>query len=268
MKNKTIANVIKWTGTKRRLAQEIISWFPSGARDYYEPFIGSGAVMRAYLEREPGLRRIVASDMCEPLILLWKKIQDSPEQLAEAYAQCWKRLASDYQEYYAIRTEFNADQGNSGAFLFLLRTSVNGMVRFNSQGEFNAPLHLTRRGIKPASMRAIIMDWSQAVRKVRFFCQDYRKIAPGEHDFCYMDPPYLRSNTLYYGGFSASSFYAFLRDLKCPYAFTFDGKRDERKVPQIPADIYKRHILLEPLLSSYSQLNKEAVRVRESLYLH
>lgn len=267
MRKKSIQNVIKWTGTKRRLAQEIISSFPGGIRDYYEPFVGSGAVMRAYMERGPSLRRVIASDICAPLILLWKQIQKNPEALAREYAGFWKRLAKDPEEYYAIRAEFNGDQQNSGAFLFLLRTSVNGMVRFNSQGLFNAPLHVTRRGIVPLKMREILLDWSEAVQKVEFICQDYRSIMPGKADFCFMDPPYLRSKSLYYGSFCEKCFYSFLRGLKCRYAFTFDGLREDGGVPEIPADLYSRHILLNPLLSSYSQLNSEKVRFRESLYL-
>ena len=37
--------LLKWIGNKQRFAHEIISYFPGKYDGYYEPFVGSGAVL-------------------------------------------------------------------------------------------------------------------------------------------------------------------------------------------------------------------------------
>ena len=37
--------LLKWIGNKQKFAHEIISYFPSELPAYYEPFLGSGAVL-------------------------------------------------------------------------------------------------------------------------------------------------------------------------------------------------------------------------------
>lgn len=37
--------VIKWSGSKRSQAEEIISYFPRNYNTYYEPFIGGGSIL-------------------------------------------------------------------------------------------------------------------------------------------------------------------------------------------------------------------------------
>ena len=37
--------LVKWVGSKRKVAKKIISYFPTEFNNYYEPFLGSGAVL-------------------------------------------------------------------------------------------------------------------------------------------------------------------------------------------------------------------------------
>ena len=41
--------LLKWIGNKQRFAETIISYMPEQFNDYYEPFLGSGAVMAQLL---------------------------------------------------------------------------------------------------------------------------------------------------------------------------------------------------------------------------
>lgn len=259
--------VVKWTGSKRNLSSEILSYFPRKIKTYYEPFIGGGSVLRALLDSDIRVKHYVASDICQPLISLWCEIRDHPVKLAKSYRDYWRRIQENNDAYYDIRDEFNADQSNVGAFLCLTRTCVNGMIRFNSQGNFNASFHLNRSGIKPRSLKEIILDWSHKIQPVEFILQSYNKIKPTAKDFCFFDPPYAGTKALYYGNFDVERFFRFLRKSACPYALTFDGERDGQLLYEIPTELYDEHIYLSSAISSFSRYKKDISRVRESLYL-
>jgi len=55
--------LLKWIGNKQRFAHDIAAHFPSDFGTYYEPFIGSGAVMATL---SPS--KAVGSDCFSPLI--------------------------------------------------------------------------------------------------------------------------------------------------------------------------------------------------------
>ena len=42
--------VIKWSGSKRPIAQNIVDLFPREINNYYEPFCGGASVMRCLLD--------------------------------------------------------------------------------------------------------------------------------------------------------------------------------------------------------------------------
>lgn len=41
--------VIKWSGSKRTQAGDILAWFPKEIDTYYEPFCGGASVLRRLL---------------------------------------------------------------------------------------------------------------------------------------------------------------------------------------------------------------------------
>ena len=45
----TVPALLKWIGNKQRFAETIISYMPEQFNNYYEPFLGSGAVMAQLL---------------------------------------------------------------------------------------------------------------------------------------------------------------------------------------------------------------------------
>ena len=62
--------VIKWTGSKRSQAKQIVSLMPKDYNVYYEPFIGGGSVL---YEVNSKTREFV--QIYEPLIELWNMIK-------------------------------------------------------------------------------------------------------------------------------------------------------------------------------------------------
>ena len=188
--------VIKWSGSKRSQAAEIVRYLPEKFGTYYEPFLGGGSMLYAV---DP--KRSVCGDICEPLILLWEMIKSQPEELAEAYRLRWERLQREgYLVYYEIRDQFNKGKQPED-LLFLSRTCVNGLIRFNTDGMFNNSFHHTRPGIDPDSLRRIIIDWSRHIQSTTFMTADYTATTEDAtpDDIVYLDPPYFHTKGRYYG---------------------------------------------------------------------
>ena len=221
-----------------------------------------------------GASEAVCGDICGPLIGLWNRIKDDPSGVAEAYATRWTMLQTNgHQVYYEIREKFNSWQ-DPHDLLFLSRTCVNGLIRFNRQGKFNNALHITRPGINPETMTKIICRWSNLIQKFEFVSGHYSDTTHGitAGDFVYLDPPYFNTAGQYYGRIEHGVFLDYLeslnsRDIK--FALSFDGLRGSKEFfVDIPRNLFKRHLLIESGNSPFKKvMDREVEPVKESLYL-
>lgn len=261
---------IKWSGSKRSQSAEIIKFFPKKIKTYYEPFLGSGAILGAF---KPG--QAIASDLNEPLIKLWKLIQSNPNLVANGYEKQWKSLQDNgYTYFYKVREYFNKTK-DPVSFLFLSRTCVNGLIRFNRDGEFNNSLHHTRKGIAPNTLRKIINEWSDIIKKYKFYTKNYKSILKTvkTEDFVYLDPPYFNTKGRYFGAIDYNEFIEFLNKLNkknIRYALSYDGQRgDKSYLVELPKSLYKKHVLLHSGNSTFRKVqDKKVEKVYESLYLN
>jgi len=280
---KTIPSIIKWTGSKRSQASSISSLIPSYRR-YIEPFLGGGALL--YLAATPGS---VAGDLYEPLIRLWQLIQAEPEKVIGDYEHKWKTLNEELDSidvskidqsngipsyYYQVRKQFN-QRKNPLDLNFLMRTCVNGIVRFNGNGEFNNSFHLSRRGMEPTRFRKIVHSWSLVIRDVEFVCQDYTKTLEmaKKDDFVYLDPPYAGNQQRYIEDLDLVRFFGTLEDLNrrgVNWALSFDGRRGLKNlVHAVPPKLFKRQMMISSGNSAVNKvLNGSVEEVEESLYLN
>lgn len=217
----------------------------------------------------------VCGDICVPLIDLWNEIKNNPIKLYEAYRLRWTRLQTEgHQAYYEIRDNFNKSRSPED-LLFLSRTCVNGLIRFNANGDFNNSLHHTRPGIHPSSLEKIIIDWSKNIQCSEFIAADYKITTETAKagDFIYLDPPYFHTKGRYYGTIDFDAFLAYLEQLNSKgikYMLSFDGIRGNNDFTvELPKDLYKRHEFIPSGNSSFKKvMDKENIQVLESLYLN
>ena len=261
--------IIKWTGSKRISANEINSYFPNYNR-YFEPFLGGGSLL--YLNCH---RPAIASDIYEPLIKLWILVRDNSDLVIKSYKDNWIKLQKKLPDYYyEVRARFNKYHDPLD-LLFLSRTCVTGIIRFNKTGEFNNSFHLSRKGIEPSKFSKIAQLWSYKIKGIIFRCVDYKIIfdETKKGDFIYLDPPYAANKQRYIANLNTKEFFDCLRIINSKgvkYALSFDGLRDnvDFKTP-FPNDLFKRHIFIYSGLSAVKKvLNGQTKRVTESLYLN
>lgn len=246
---------------------------------YYEPFVGGGSVLsELLLQRNKHLvNHYVCSDLNSGLIDLWNLIKTNPAIIYKHYDMLWLELNKDSdidrkREYFNyIRDRYNSEH-DPADFMFIMRTTTNGMPRYNKHGDFNNSFHLTRNGVAPVTLAKIVSDWHYLLNKydVQFLCGDYREISPNSDDFVYLDPPYANTKGMYYGAIDYSELWQYLKKLPCKYALSFDGISGETdNTYDVPKDLYSEHIYLKSGNSSFKRVigkSKDTV-VYESLYL-
>ena len=266
-------SLIKWSGSKRSQAEAIALLFPKKATGtYWEPFLGGGSVLYFGAQH---FAHAEASDLYAPLVEIWVSVKDDPQGVKDMYQTDWEALQTDFPNYfYEVRTRFNAEKRGQD-LLFLSRTCVNGIIRFNAKGEFNNALHLTRRGMKPKVFANVVDRWSAILKNVRFNVADYtsilNRVNPG--DFIYLDPPYANSHNRYVKDLDVDRFMEFLKELnkaKVKWALSFDGTRGEDDFSYaVPKKLFRHKIMMDTGHSHVQQvLNGTHETVVESLYVN
>lgn len=267
---KPLSPVIKWFGSKRPVAQELSNYFRR-CDTYYEPFVGGGAML-PFCNSKYG----VASDIIPELIALWNMIKDDPCLVAQEYEKRWNRLQSEGADvYYEVRDSFNKTK-DCLDFLFLTRTCVNGMIRYNAAGEFNNSFHLSRPGINPQTLRNILLQWSHYIKKITFLNVDYRECLADvkKGDFVFLDPPYGGTKNRYSQiEFNLTDFYNELERLNSIGAYwmlTFDGSSGNRVYSFAPPkEVFKHKFSINTGISAFSKLiDKKKDLISESVYLN
>lgn len=270
--------IIKWSGSKRSQAKEITSYITKNYNTYYEPFCGGCSVLFYILNNCPNkFKHFICSDINKELIDTFNMIKNMPSTILETYEYFWQELNKDNnlerkKEYFNfIRHQFNLER-NPCLFFFLMRTTTNGMPRYNSKGEFNNSFHITRNGIEPKRLKPILTHWFNLLNEynVEFIHQPFIDIKTNGDDFIYLDPPYYNTKGMYYGTIDYSQLWTFLENQKCDYMLSFDGiAGNENNIVNIPKNLYNNHILLNSGNSSFRRVigKSKNTNVLESLYI-
>lgn len=264
-----VPSLLKWTGSKRSQAVRIASYAPPYTR-YFEPFLGGGALL--YLLGRPGS---VGADLYGPLTAFWTLVRDEPERLIADYERQWFALQQDLPGYfYVVRERFNQSQQPED-LNFLMRTCVNGIVRFSRKGEFNNSFHLSRKGMLPNGFAKIVRLWAPRLQGISFRNGDFEETLADarQGDFVYMDPPYAGNKQRYIGDLDIERFGTILESLNSrgvKWALSFDGARGGRAYDfAIPSETYRQKIMLDSGYSAVAKvLNGPVEMVTESLYLN
>jgi len=228
--------LLKWIGNKQRYAHEIVSYFPPSYGTYYEPFLGSGAVLGTLAPK-----RAIASDVLPPLMGIWLTLASEPQRLLRWYRSRWEAYQrAPTRTYERIRARFSR-KPNPADLLFLARACYGGVVRFRKDGHMSTPPGV-HSPISPESFARRIEVWRERVRGTVFRCCDFEEaIAEARAgDLIYCDPPYHDTQTILYGAqaFDLERLFAAIERAKARGVFvalSLDGtKKSGRKLVALP----------------------------------
>ena len=192
---------IKWVGGKRGLLKQILGEFPREFNNYYEPFLGGGAVFfELYSQGLLKDKRVFLSDINEELINSYKVVKNSPKDLIINLELFKERHNKEF--YYQIREmdrEENfrelTDIERATRFIYLNKSCFNGLYRVNKKGYFNTPIGSYKN--PNIADRDTILKASEALQNVELSTKSFNQIinCVTKGDLVYFDPPYYPLTT-------------------------------------------------------------------------
>lgn len=194
--------LLKWIGNKQRFAVEITRQFPIEYRRYYEPFLGSGAILSTVAPHD-GL----GSDTFGPLMEIWTTLKKSPRTLVRWYKERRDKLETESKEdvYEQVRAAYN-ERPNGPDFLYLSRACYGGVVRFRKADGYMSTPCGAHTPIPVGSFARRVEEWSRRIKNVDFGVMDYKDAFADARngDLVYCDPPYYDTQPILYGAQSFS----------------------------------------------------------------
>jgi DNA adenine methylase len=208
MSNSSVAPFVKWAGGKRQLIPQIRERMPEKYNDYYEPFVGGGAVIFDLLPVNA-----LINDINKALINTYRTICNEPD----AFLKEVNRLDNDMWEdgkkyYYFIRECYNDklmrseyDVELAALFVFINKHCFNGLYRVNGKGLFNVPYNNSRR---VSIDEDVIMATSEYLRGVTIKDGDFEQACKNakKGDLVFIDSPYAPLNPTSFESYTKEGF--------------------------------------------------------------
>lgn len=177
---------LRWAGGKNWLAKDLAAALSGFSfNTYHEPFLGGGSVFFA-LNPE----KAVLSDLNADLICAYVGLRNDPDAVIDQIGK-W---SVDEDTYYQVRSLSPMNEVMRAArFIYLNRTSYNGIYRVNRRGEYNVPYgHNDGYKFDYERLMAASVASKNAAFKVQGFDESIDDVCEG--DLVFLDPPYTVSH--------------------------------------------------------------------------
>ena len=208
MKSSSVAPFVKWAGGKRQLLNQIRERMPENYNNYYEPFVGGGAVVFDLLPKNA-----VINDINKALINTYRQICNSPDEFLGIINQLDLEMWEDGKEYYySLRERYNDklileeyDVELSALFVFINKHCFNGLYRVNSKGLFNVPYNNSRKkSVDEESIYAV----SSYLKNIIIMNGDFQTACDTANrgDFIFLDSPYAPLNPTSFESYTKEGF--------------------------------------------------------------
>lgn len=199
--------MIKYRGGKSREIPQIMWHIPRFSGRYVEPFFGGGALF-FYLEP----RQAIINDINHKLMAFYRGVRDDYAGLRSELDEVERKYSENRKEferlkashpdervedrneemYYRLRAMYNgtAKKLYSDALLYyyINKTAYSGMIRYNSNGEFNVPFGRYQH----LNTNTVTLSHSKLLKRAEIYDGDYGEVFNmcDREDFVFLDPPY------------------------------------------------------------------------------
>lgn len=208
MDRKELLPFVKWAGGKRQLLDKIRERLPETYHDYYEPFVGGGAVLFG-LKPE----KAFINDINSSLINVYLYIKNDVDLFIKELSRLDSNMSTDGKVYYyGLRERYNDklmkeefDVELAALFVFINKHCFNGLYRVNGKGLFNVPYNNSRtKSFEEEGIRGI----SEYLQKVKIQNGDFEEACKGakKGDFIFLDSPYVPLNPTTFEAYTKEGF--------------------------------------------------------------
>uniref|UniRef100_UPI003FF128F4 DNA adenine methylase n=1 Tax=Lachnospira sp. TaxID=2049031 RepID=UPI003FF128F4 len=208
MTNSSVAPFVKWAGGKRQLIPQIRERMPEKYNNYYEPFVGGGAVL---FELQPA--NALINDINKALINTYNIICNEADAFLEAVNRLDEEMWEDGKKYYySVREHYNDklmkseyDVELAALFVFINKHCFNGLYRVNGKGLFNVPYNNSRRA---SADENVIREVSKYLKGVKIINGDFEEACKDakKGDFVFIDSPYAPLNPTSFESYTKEGF--------------------------------------------------------------
>ena len=208
MTNSSVAPFVKWAGGKRQLIPQIRERMPEKYNNYYEPFVGGGAVL---FELQPA--NALINDINKALINTYNIICNEADAFLEAINKLDEEMWEDGKAYYySVREHYNDklmkseyDVELAALFVFINKHCFNGLYRVNGKGLFNVPYNNSRR---TSADENVIREVSKYLKGVKIINGDFEEACKDakKGDFVFIDSPYAPLNPTSFESYTKEGF--------------------------------------------------------------
>jgi len=190
-KSETVKPFLKWAGGKSRMIPHLTDLFPITPFNYYEPFLGGGAVF-FYLSSRNLIKEAYLNDSNEELIVTYEVIKYNLDLLLqEILKPLYKNEERSFYDIRSLSRDSLNDIEVAARFIFLNKTCFNGLYRVNKSGKFNVPYgkYVDPLIVSSDNLKKV----SKSLEKAKLTTTDFKQAVVSSRmgDVIYFDPPYL-----------------------------------------------------------------------------
>lgn len=182
---------LQWVGGKREMIPQYQNYFPKKFNQYFEPFLGGGAMFFKLVPTKAFL-----NDNNQELFETYKGVRDFPEMVINILNSLKERHSKElYARIRELDREYDLfkdfrDYEIAARMIYLNQTCFNGVYRVNQKGQFNVPIGSSLNRL--ICDKDTILNASKALKKVTIECSDFESVVANANkgDLIFLDPPY------------------------------------------------------------------------------
>jgi DNA adenine methylase len=175
---------LRWAGGKKWFVKQLnANLLPTRFNNYHEPFLGGGSMF--FNIKCSNLSFL--SDSNAELVNAYCSVRDNVEGVIGEL----KKMSNTKEEYYAIRSKkYSNETKRAAQFIFLNKTSFNGIYRVNRDGFYNVPYgyRLNTDYVEEDNLRRVKLKLTNSIISCLDFEEALRNVK--RNDFIFIDPPY------------------------------------------------------------------------------